>query len=275
MMQVVVVTLFPAMFAALSEGGITGRAIQQGILGLTLCNPRDFTQDRHRRVDDRPYGGGPGMVMIVQPLRDALRSACERIGTDAWRVFLSPQGKPVTQERVEALAKRQALVLVCGRYEGVDERFVTSCIDEELSIGDYVLSGGELPAMVLIDALTRLLPGALGNEESAASESFVSGLLDHPHYSRPETVDDLSVPEVLLSGDHAMISRWREKQALGRTWSRRPDLLAARELTNKEQKLLDEFRSEYSSGLVSPGGLARTLKNDDGKHEDEQIDRPD
>lgn len=271
-MRVAVVTLFPEMFAAVTQGGITGRAIQRGILQLTLQNPRDFTDDRHRSVDDRPYGGGPGMVMMVKPLRDAVRSALGQVGDEAWRIYLSPQGKPVNQVDVESLARRTSLVLVCGRYEGVDERFVTSHIDEELSIGDYVLSGGELPAMVLIDALTRLLPGALGNEESAPADSFARGLLDCPHYSRPELVDGEAVPDVLLSGNHAAISRWRHKQALGRTWSRRPELLSTLKLTDEQQTLLDEFRSEYSAGVVSPQACEDSEKKRwDG--DDEQTDR--
>ncbi len=199
--------------------------IENELVTLKVWNPRDFTDDRHRTVDDRPYGGGPGMVMLVEPLKRAIGAARAALGADAHRVYLSPQGRRMAQHDVAALAERERLVLVCGRYEGVDERLVEAEIDEELSLGDFVLSGGEIAALALIDAMARLKPGALGHEDSARQDSFVDGLLDCPHYSRPEVIDGRRVPEVLLSGDHAAIRRWRLKQALGRTYSRRPELL--------------------------------------------------
>jgi len=238
-MQIGIITLFPEMFQALSYG-ITGRAIEKKLLTLNYWNPRDYTLDSHRSVDDRPYGGGPGMVMMMPPLRDAIRAAKQKIAS-ARVIHLSPQGKRLTQGDVEKFLTQQQLILVAGRYEGIDERLLETAIDEEWSIGDYVLSGGELPAMVLIDAITRLLPGALGDEESAKQDSFAAGLLDHPHYTRPETIDGQRVPGVLTSGNHKAIERWRLKQALGRTWLRRPDLLAERNLSQEEQKLLKEF----------------------------------
>lgn len=242
-MQIGIVTLFPDMFAAL-DYGITGRALKQALLSLHYWNPRDYTKDLHRSVDDRPYGGGPGMVMKVQPLQDAIAAGKEVLGRDTNVVYLSPQGQPLTQQVVERFASDQRLLLVAGRYEGVDERLLDAAIDEEWSIGDYVLSGGELAAMVVIDAITRLLPGALGDELSAAQDSFGQGLLDYPHYTRPEVVALEQVPAVLLSGDHRAIARWRLKQALGRTWLRRPDLLEKITLTVEQQELLTEFISE-------------------------------
>ncbi|UCE90607.1 MAG: tRNA (guanosine(37)-N1)-methyltransferase TrmD [Pseudomonadota bacterium] len=246
-MRVDVVTLFPQMFSALREYGVTGRALERGLAELALWNPRDYTTDRHRTVDDRPYGGGPGMVMMVEPLRAAIRAARSEGPTDRRVVYLSPQGRRLDQPALAELAQRPGFVLVCGRYEGVDERVVASEVDEEWSIGDYVLSGGELAAMVLIDGVIRLLPDVLGHEDSAGEDSFVGGLLDCPHYTRPVEVDGLRVPEVLLSGDHAAIRRWRLKQALGRTWLRRPDLLEAAELGEVERALLDEFIREHES----------------------------
>ncbi|MGF1527927.1 MAG: tRNA (guanosine(37)-N1)-methyltransferase TrmD [Candidatus Competibacterales bacterium] len=234
-MRIDVLTLFPEMFAAVRDFGITGRALKQGLLTLHCWNPRDDAPDRHRTVDDRPYGGGPGMVMKVQPLRDALGRARAAAGDKGWTVYLSPQGRRLDQNALGELAKRPHLVLVAGRYEGLDERFVEGEVDEELSIGDYVLSGGELAAMVIIDGVTRLLPEALGDPESARQDSFSTGLLDHPHYTRPEVVDDLEVPAVLLSGDHSAIQRWRRHQALIRTWQRRPDLLAHCPLDAEQQ----------------------------------------
>ncbi len=243
-MRIDVVTLFPQMFEAVSQYGITRRAVEQGIVELGMWNPRDYTHDKHRTVDDRPYGGGPGMLMKVQPLRDALHGA-KAAGGEAHVVYLSPQGRPLSQQGVKELAAHEHLVLIAGRYEGVDERFIEAEVDEEWSLGDYVLSGGELGAMVIIDTVTRLLPGALGHEDSAGQDSFSEGLLDTPHYTRPEVFEGKTVPAVLLSGDHQAIARWREKQSLGRTWLRRPDLLAAMELSEAQQELLQEFIHEH------------------------------
>jgi tRNA (guanine37-N1)-methyltransferase len=247
MLQFDVMTLFPKMFEAVTGSGITGRARGKKLYELVAWNPRDFAANSHRTVDDRPYGGGPGMVMMAEPLSRALTAARSRqrsAGVKHSRVIhLSPQGKVLTHERVKTLAVEQGLVLLCGRYEGVDER-VAREIDEEISIGDYVLSGGELAAMVVIDAIVRHLPGALGDTESAVQDSFVSGLLDHPHYTRPEVYADQPVPAVLMSGNHAEIERWRLKQALGRTWQRRPELLERRLLSEDEHKLLVEFQQE-------------------------------
>ena len=238
-------TLFPQMFEVLTDYGITGRAVSRGILELVTWNPRKHASDRHQTVDDRPYGGGPGMVMMVQPLRDSIREARAAAGDKSRVIYLSPQGRKLDQHGLAELAKQPNLVLVCGRYEGVDERLIASEIDEEWSIGDYVLSGGELAAMVMIDGITRLLPEALGHEDSAVQDSFVEGLLDHPQFTRPEEIDGMTVPEVLLSGDHQAIARWRFKQALGRTWLRRPDLLEGLELNSEQQALLAEFIREH------------------------------
>lgn len=246
-MRIDVVTLFPEMIRACSDCGIQGRAIAQGLLELETWNPRDFTVDRHRNVDDRPYGGGPGMVMQVQPLRDAIRAARDA-GPAAPVICLSPQGARLDQQRTRELAREARLILVAGRYEGIDERLIALEVDEELSVGDYVLSGGELPALLVMDAVTRLLPGALGDADSAQEDSFMDGLLDHPHYTRPERIEGREVPAVLLSGDHAAIRRWRRKQALGRTWLRRPDLLARLRLDGEQQRLLDEFINEFEQG---------------------------
>lgn len=224
-----VVTIFPEMFDALIDFGVTGRAVRDGIARVDFWNPRDFTQDRHRTVDDRPYGGGPGMVMAAPPLCAAIRAARTALGSGTRTVYLSPQGATLTQQRAAGLAAGGPLVLLAGRYEGIDERVIESEIDEELSIGDYVLSGGELPAMVLMDAVIRLLPGALGHGESAAQDSFSEGLLDCPHYTRPEVFEGRGVPEVLLSGDHERIRRWRLGQARERTRQRRPDLAGAQD----------------------------------------------
>ena len=237
-----VVTLFPEMFAAVTHSGISGRALETGLWSLGLWNPRDFTKDNYRTVDDRPYGGGPGMLMLAEPLEKALDAAKEAGGGKV--IYLSPQGRRLDHEKVMELAGREAVTLLCGRYEGVDERLLRRRVDEELSIGDYVLSGGELAAMAVIDAVVRQIPGALGGEQSAAEESFVQGLLDGPQYTRPEVYGDERVPEVLMSGHHENIRRWRLKQALGRTWLRRPDLLAARKLSDDERKLLEEFQRE-------------------------------
>ena len=243
-MQIALVSLFPEMFAAVADYGITGRAVSEGVVTLSHSNPREFATDRHRTVDDRPYGGGPGMLMKIDPLRQAIDAARETVGAGARVIYLSPQGKRFNHDRAMALAKEKALILVAGRYEGVDERLLESEVDEELSIGDYVLSGGELAAMVVIDAVTRLLPGALGHEQSAQEDSHADGLLDCPHYTRPEVYDDQRVPEVLLSGNHEQIRRWRLKQALGRTQDRRPDLLAGRALTPEEEELLADYLRE-------------------------------
>ncbi len=240
-----VITLFPEMFAALTESGITRRACELGLWHLHLCNPRDFATDNHRTVDDRPYGGGPGMVMMAEPLEQAI-SAAKRRQPDARVIYLSPQGQPLTHERVLALAQAPSAILLCGRYEGVDERLIERCVDEELSLGDFVLSGGEIAAMALIDAVVRQLPGALNDAASALEESFADGLLDCPHYTRPEVYEDRPVPSVLLSGHHAEIRRWRLKQALGRTWLRRPDLLLRRKMSPEELKLLEEFKREQA-----------------------------
>lgn len=244
-MRIDVVTLFPQMFEVLTEYGITGRAVSRGILELVTWNPRKHATDRHQTVDDRPYGGGPGMVMMVQPLRDSIREARTAAGDKSRVIYLSPQGRKLDQHGLAELARQPNLVLVCGRYEGVDERLIASEIDEEWSIGDYVLSGGELAAMVMIDGITRLLPEALGHEDSAVQDSFVEGLLDHPQFTRPEEIDGMAVPEVLLSGDHQAIARWRFKQALGRTWLRRPDLLEGLDLNSEQQALLAEFIREH------------------------------
>ena len=243
-MWVGVVTLFPEMFNAISDHGITSRAVKKGILQLACWNPRDFTADNHKTVDDRPYGGGPGMLMKVQPLRDAINAAKQAAGSDVKVVYLSPQGKPLDQSGVNELAARKKLIFVAGRYEGIDERLIGTDIDEEWSIGDYVISGGELAAMVVIDAITRLQPGALGDETSVVEDSFISGLLDCPHYTRPEQLDDQAVPDVLLSGHHEEIKRWRLKQSLGRTKEKRPDLLEKRLLNEQEKLLLAEYLRE-------------------------------
>ncbi len=238
------VTLFPQMFAALSESGITARALKAARYSLELWNPRDFTRDNYRTVDDRPYGGGPGMVMLAEPLEAAIRAARSRVAGARKVIYLSPQGRTLDHDKVMEFAAGPGAVLLCGRYESVDERLLQQVVDEELSIGDYVLSGGELAAMVLIDAVVRQLPGVLGDEDSAVQDSFVSGLLDCPHYTRPEEYAGERVPAVLLSGNHAEIERWRKKQSLGRTWLRRPDLLAKRALSADEVKLLEEFKRE-------------------------------
>lgn len=248
-MRVGIISLFPDMFVALDHG-IVGRAQKQGLLTLNHWNPRDYTQDKHRNVDDRPYGGGPGMVMMVQPLRDAIRAAKTAMPTNSRVIYLSPQGKRFNQTAASSFVN-QPLILVAGRYEGVDERLLATEVDEEWSVGDYVLSGGELAAMVMIDAITRLIPDALGDEDSAKQDSFVNGLLDYPHYTRPETIDSLAVPEVLLSGDHAAIQRWRLQQALGKTWMHRKDLLQKYPLDEEQKKLLAEFIEAANAAKTS------------------------
>jgi tRNA (guanine37-N1)-methyltransferase len=236
------------MFDALTCGGITSRAIDKGLLQLGLWNPRDYTHDRHRTVDDRPYGGGPGMVMSVAPLQAALTAAKQTLQqdgiTDVPVMCLTPQGRRLDQSAVKELAQRSGFVLVSGRYEGIDERFLQTEVDEEWSIGDFVLSGGELAAMVTIDAVARMLPGVLGHDQSAEQDSFMNGLLDYPHYTRPEAINGLAVPEVLMSGDHAAIARWRLKQALGKTWLKRRDLFENIELDAQQQQLLAEIIAE-------------------------------
>lgn len=244
MLRVGVVTLFPGMFEAITGYGVTGRAVEAGLLELTCWDPRQYTRDRHRNVDDKPYGGGPGMVMLVQPLRDAIRAARAYLGEATVVIYLSPQGRRLDQAGVEFLVAEQSLILVAGRYEGIDERLIAMEVDAEWSIGDYVLSGGELPAMVIIDALARRQPGVVGDADSVSADSFATGLLDYPHYTRPEAIDSHQVPEVLLSGDHEKIRRWRLKQALGRTWQRRPDLVDRQALDAEQQTLLDEFLRE-------------------------------
>lgn len=240
-MRIDVISLFPEMVENVGRFGVTGRAVQSGLLDLRVWNPRDYTTDVHRTVDDRPYGGGPGMVMKVAPLADAVNDARASAGRSFRTIYLSPQGRPLTQRRAAELAQEPGLVLVAGRYEGVDERFIDAEVDEEISIGDYVLSGGELAVMVVIDAVARLLPGVLGDAASAVEDSFVNGLLDYPHYTRPEEVAGRRVPQVLLDGHHAEINRWRLQQSLGRTWERRPDLLDALELDEEQRALLKEY----------------------------------
>ena len=241
-MRLDVVTIFPGMFDAVRYWGMTRRALESGSLELALWDPREFTEDSYRRVDDRPYGGGPGMVMMIEPLRRALTSA--RAAGGGKVLHLSPQGGKLDQARIKALANQDSLVLLSGRYEGIDERLIETEVDDEISIGDYVVAGGELPAMVLIEALVRQLPGVLGNDGSAAADSFSDGLLDWPHYTRPEVYRGGNVPPVLLSGNHDEIRRWRLKQALGRTWMRRPDLLAKRKLNKEEHQLLEQYKRE-------------------------------
>ena len=239
-----VISLFPEMVATIAEYGVVGRAQRRDLITLDFENPRDHTSDVHRTVDDRPYGGGPGMVMKYEPLAGAVQAARERSPEGSPVVYLSPQGRVFNQATAQRYAALPGLILLAGRYEGVDERLIESQVDEELSVGDFVLSGGEVPAMVVIDAVVRLLPGVLGDDESAAQDSFMEGLLDHPHYTRPEFIDGRNVPDVLLSGDHAEIARWRTKQALGRSYLRRPDLVEKLELNDEQQSLLDEFLKE-------------------------------
>ena len=243
-MQIALVSLFPEMFEAVSDYGVTGRASRQGLVQLTHCNPREYTADKHRTVDDRPYGGGPGMLMMIDPLQQAIAAAREAVAADAKVIYLSPQGKRFDHDKAVELAREPALVLIAGRYEGVDERLLEAEVDEEVSIGDYVLSGGELAAMVILDAVTRQLPGVLGHELSAREDSFADGLLDCPHYTRPEVFQGRQVPDVLLSGNHEEIRRWRLKQALGRTFERRPDLLQGRVMKPEEEQLLAEYLRE-------------------------------
>ena len=248
-MQFDVVTLFPEMFAALTQSGVTRRAFEQNKCGLSLWNPRDFTTDNHRTVDDRPYGGGPGMVMMAKPLEATLNAAKQRqtdAGLPAPRVlFMSPQGKQLTHERVMALKQEPGLVILCGRYEAVDQRLLDRCVDEEISLGDFVLSGGELPAMALMDAVVRWLPGVLGDDASAVEDSFVNGLLDSPHYTRPEVYEDVPVPPVLMGGNHAEIEKWRRQRMLEATARKRPDLL----VKARDSGLLTKHDEKFLAGL--------------------------
>ena len=239
-MKIALITLFPEMFEALTGYGISSRAVNQGLLEVSSFNPRDFTDDPHATVDDRPYGGGPGMVMTIEPLRKAISAAKDWIQGDPLVVYLSPQGKVLQQTAVNQFATGQSLILIAGRYEGIDERLIELEVDQEWSIGDYVFSGGELPAMVFMDALIRQLPGALGHKESANQDSFADGILDCPHFTRPEKYEGLDVPEVLLSGNHEKIRQWRLKQSLLRTKQRRPDLLEKLELNDEQKALLKE-----------------------------------
>ncbi len=241
-----IISLFPEMFKAITEFGVTGRAVKQNLLQVRCYNPRDFTYDKHKTVDDRPYGGGPGMLMMVQPLRDAIRMAKTEAGEGVKVIYLSPQGRKLNQAGVKELSLNQKLILVCGRYEGIDERLIETEIDEEWSIGDYVLTGGEIPAMALIDAVARFIPGVLGKQASAEEDSFAEGLLDCPHYTRPEMLDGLTVPSVLMSGNHKEIRQWRLKKSLERTWLRRPELLESLALTDEQAKLLKQIKSEHS-----------------------------
>jgi tRNA (guanine37-N1)-methyltransferase len=239
-----VVTLFPEMFEPFLNQGVFGRAVKNGIIDVVMFNPRDYTTDKHRTVDDRPYGGGPGMLMMVQPLTDAIADAKKALGENSVVVYLTPQGKTLSQTAVQSLSQMPNLILVAGRYEGIDERVISSLVDQEWSIGDYVLSGGELPAMVLMDSVSRLLPDVLGHKQSAVEDSFTNGLLDCPHYTRPEVLNGEVVPSVLLSGNHEKIRQWRLTESLRRTLSRRPDLLNNLALTEEQQRILTQLEAE-------------------------------
>ncbi|MFQ6005283.1 MAG: tRNA (guanosine(37)-N1)-methyltransferase TrmD [Woeseia sp.] len=249
-MQIRIVSIFPEMVQMVAEFGVVGRAVERGLASIGCVNPRDFTDDMHRTVDDRPYGGGPGMVLKFEPAVAAIREARRTTPSGTPVVCLSPQGSVFDQEAANRLAKLPGLILLAGRYEGIDERLIESEVAEELSLGDFVLSGGEIAAMAVIDAVVRLLPGVLGDEESASQDSFAEGLLDCPHYTRPEEVEGRRVPSVLLSGDHAAIARWRYKQALGRSYVRRPDIVRKLELDHEQQALLDEYLEEQA---LKPG----------------------
>ena len=248
-MKIALITLFPEMFEALTDYGVSGRAVNQGLLEISSFNPRDFVEDAHSTVDDRPYGGGPGMVLMIEPLRRAISAAKQWINGESLVVYLSPQGSVLQQSAVNNMATEQSIILIAGRYEGIDERLIQLEVDQEWSIGDYVLSGGEIPAMVLMDALIRQIPGALGHSESATQDSFADGLLDCPHYTRPDSYEDLKVPEVLLSGNHEKIRQWRLQQSLLRTQQRRPDLLDRLELNTEQLALL----KEVSDALADDG----------------------
>lgn len=242
-----VITLFPEMLAAVTQFGVTSRACKQGLITVDSWNPRDFTDDKHRTVDDRPYGGGPGMVMMVEPLRQAIHQAKQALGQETKVVYLSPQGKPFTQAMAKEYSMRPSLLLLAGRYEGVDQRLIDHDVDEEVSIGDFVVSGGELPAMLMMDAIARCIPGVLGHKLSVLEDSFAEGLLDHPHYTRPDVDGSDVVPEILLSGDHEAIRRWRLQESLGQTWLKRPDLLTTRQLSEEEASLLLAFKKRFIS----------------------------
>jgi tRNA (guanine37-N1)-methyltransferase len=246
-MDIDIITLFPGMFDTITEYGITSRAVKKGLLAINCWNPRDYTVDRHRTVDDRPYGGGPGMVMKTGPLEKTLDDICRQHSIDRKVIYLSPQGQRFDHRMAKKFASLPGLIFLSGRYEGIDDRFLVDRVDHEVSIGDFVLTGGELPAMIMIDAIARLIPGVLGNECSAEADSFADGLLDCPHFTRPETYNGQKVPEVLLSGDHAAIRRWRLKQSLGRTWLRRPELLEKVDLDDEQVNLLSEFKQEHES----------------------------
>jgi len=246
-LKIGVISLFPEIFSAVTGFGVTGRAIKEGLLEVSVWNPRDFTHDRHRTVDDRPYGGGPGMLMMVQPLVDAIEAAKSDLGQDTPVIYLSPQGQKLDHKGVQLLSGNDRMILIAGRYEGIDERVIEKYVDAQWSIGDYVLSGGELPAMVLIDAVSRLVPGVLGHQDSAEEDSFANGLLDCPHYTRPEVYNEQQVPSVLLSGNHEKIRRWRLQQSLGRTWLQRPELIKDLALTDEQEALLSEFIEQRSS----------------------------
>ena len=255
-MQLGIVTLFPEMFAAVTEHGISGRAVRSGLMNLELFNPRDYTTDKHRTVDDKPFGGGPGMLMKTEPLMASIAAARkavsqkQTVGEKARVIYLSPQGKTLKQDSIIDLAKRESMVLLCGRYQGIDNRVLENEIDEEWSLGDFVISGGELAAMTLIDAMTRFQPGALGDEGSVLEDSFSNGLLHSPEYTRPQSIDGSDVPKVLLSGDHEAIRKWRLKQSLGATWLKRPDLLQAMSLEREQEELLEQFKQDYVRGEV-------------------------
>ncbi|HEX2492782.1 MAG TPA: tRNA (guanosine(37)-N1)-methyltransferase TrmD [Steroidobacter sp.] len=251
-MRIEVVTLFPEFIASAVRIGVLGRALESGQVVVNASTPREFAPDVHRTVDDRPYGGGPGMVLKIEPTRTAIRAAKARLPAGSRSIYLAADGEPLTQAKAQQLAQAPGMLLLAGRYEGVDERLIDSEIDESVTIGDYVLSGGELPALVLIDAVVRLLPGVLGHEESARQDSFAAGLLDWPHYTRPEVFEGRAAPAVLIGGNHAAIRRWREKQALGRTWLRRPDLMARLTLTAQQQQLLNEFMAEHRASERPP-----------------------
>lgn len=243
-MQFGVISIFPEMYQALTDFGVTGRAVDKGLVSVDVWNPRDFTIDKYQTVDDRPYGGGPGMLMKVDPLKYAIEAAKAKLGSQSKVVYLSPQGDTLTQDKAQQLAQEESLIFLAGRYEGIDERLIETQIDEEISIGDYVLSGGELASMVVMDSVIRLVPEVLGHDMSAVEDSFVDGLLDCPHYTRPEEYEGRQVPDVLLSGNHEKIRQWRLKQALGRTWEKRPDLLAKRDLSKEEDALLQEYKRD-------------------------------
>ena len=246
-MHIGVISLFPDMFSAITEHGVTRRAIKEDLLTVSVWNPRDFTHDKHRTVDDRPYGGGPGMLMMVQPLVDAINAAKAALGEDTPVIYLSPQGQTLDHSGVTQLAQNDRMILIAGRYEGIDQRVIDQYVDAEWSIGDYVLSGGELPAMVLIDAVARMVPGVLGHQDSAAEDSFANGLLNCPHYTRPETYNGQQVPTVLLSGNHEKIRQWRLQQALGKTWLQRKELINRLALTDEQEQLLNEFIQQQES----------------------------